>query len=94
MILNWINAKLKRPPANELREQVAKLKQELADEHQCRIGYEQAATKRLAALEKHMEDVRDGVEALTKVTSLDDTERNRGYALMFKRSIRRFKDHG
>ena len=90
MILNWINAKLKRPPANELREQVARLKQELADEHHCRTAYDQAASKRLAALEKHMEDVRDCVEALTKLTSTDEIERNCGQFHMLRRTL--FKD--
>jgi hypothetical protein len=88
MILNWIQKRMKRTTADELREQVAKLKQELADENHCRTAYDQAASKRLAALEKHMEDVRDGVAALTKVTSLDENERNCGWLHMMRRSVR------
>jgi hypothetical protein len=88
--LNWIKPKPKRTPTDELREQVAQLKQELADEHHCRTAYDQAASKPLAALEKHMEDVRDGVEALTKLTSTDEIERNCGQLHMLRRTL--FKD--
>jgi DNA-binding FrmR family transcriptional regulator len=88
MILNWIKRKPERSPLDELREQVAALKQELADEHHCRTAYDQAASKRLAALEKHMEDVRDCMEALTKLTSLDENEQTSGRFHMLRRSIR------
>lgn len=88
MILNWIKRKPKRAPLDELREQVAALKQELAAEHHCRTAYDQAASKRLAALEKDMPDVKDGVEALTKLTSLDKNERTKGWFHMMRRSVR------
>jgi hypothetical protein len=92
MILNWTKKKTKRTPTDELRELLATLKQNLADEHHCRTIYDEAASKRLAILEKQMKDVRDCMEALTKLTSSDEIERNCGYLHMLRRTL--FREDG
>lgn len=92
MRLNWIKPKPKRTPTDELREQVAQLKQELAEENLCRSAHFATINRRLAALEKNMVDVKDCTVALTKLTSTDEIEQNCGHLHMLKRTL--FKDDG
>jgi hypothetical protein len=72
-----------------LRVELARLKLELADERQLRTTSDQANNRRFGALEKSMDDVADGVEALTEVTSDDETKRTLGWFHMMKRELKK-----
>ena len=66
---------------------LAELKAEIDAERVSRACHDEAASKRLVALEASMADTQDAVAALNKLTSADPHERSRGSFHRLRREI-------